>query len=200
MPRLVVLKLLLLVAEKRGPESVTLLGAAAEVERRRLRMAPEVSTLVLLNERSAEEPVLVSVALSPTKTNDCASVVVGSPFLRMVLVALKRGPDRVMDGGSPRLDARTRKFPKPLAVSEPPLIEISGFVVVVVVRVAPLKMPNASFVVVIVALVALSSGPFRLRLAGVALDADIWSRRPDVGEEMAGTGLVPPRVNVVPET
>ena len=100
--KLVVSKLLLLVAERSGPESVTLLGVAAEFDRRSERISPDVSTLELSNDKSGEVLLLVSWALSPTKMKlKRLPLGVGSPFLRVVLLALSKPPSRVKEGESP---------------------------------------------------------------------------------------------------
>jgi len=191
LPRLVVLKLLELMAEKRGPASVTVLGAPTEVERRRTRMPPAESMLVLAKERSGRSLVLVSVALSPMKMK-LSVLAVGSPIVRVVALVLSSGPARVMEGGSPRVDDSPRKLF--WAVTEPPVILIRGSSVVLL-RVARSTMPTALSVVVKVESCDSSSGPWRLRLAGELLEPDRLRSR--LAVVVLVNGSVPPRLMVL---
>jgi hypothetical protein len=160
---LVTSKLLPFVATKRGPDSVSVVRLAPESERLRVKNPPDVFRLVLSKEKRGALPVLVTVALSPTNTNEYV-LLVGSPFLRVVFTAFSSGPERPTDGERPRLEANEMKFPPAPgatavpAVAKPPLIDIRGLVPALV-REAPLNTPRISSPLVIVEPVALSSGP-----------------------------------------
>src|SRR3972149_1712450 len=92
-PRLDVLKLLWLTAENSGPDSVSLVGSVVESERSRVSTPPELSRLALSKDRSGAVVVLVNLLLSPMNRNEKAFFV-GSPFFRVVLLALRSGPAR----------------------------------------------------------------------------------------------------------
>src|SRR5262249_52279730 len=76
---------------------------------------------------------------------------------------------------------------------EPPVMEMSGFVAVLL-RVAPLKTPNVSSVVVTIALLALNRGPARFTEAGTKAEADVLKSRPAVVGPP--NGLAPPSATV----
>jgi hypothetical protein len=128
-PRLVVLKMLPLTAENRGPARVSLVGVVVDSDRRKLKMLAELSTLELLKARSAAAPLLVTLLLSPMNRNE-KMLLAGFPLRRTALGADSSGPARLTVGGSPRLDATVMKLlpaPETAARAEPPLIETSAF-------------------------------------------------------------------------
>ena len=108
-PRLVVLKMLPLVAENSGPDSVSLVGSVVESERRRLSTLAELSRLALSKDRSGAVVVLVNLLLSPMNRNEKAFFV-GSPFFRVVLLALRSGPARLTVGERPSPEATEMKL------------------------------------------------------------------------------------------
>jgi hypothetical protein len=126
-------------------------------------MLPAVSTLEASNDRSGKVLVPLSSALSATKMNVFAFAV-GSPFLRMLLLAVRSGPAKDIFG---EFVSIPRKFAA--AVMLLLLSPISGrFVVLVKLELFTRTRAPARLRVL---LESLSKGPARLRVAPVP-----WTR------------------------